>query len=462
MADGLPFAFNPASGIFQSQDIYNRLAQQRLANQLSAEKLTQARMETPFLPQQLQTEESMKKAQLQQALLGVQYYPQKTQAQIDLERAQTQYYKEKPALAGLGDPVAKARFRLQQIGATYGADSQQYKDASGDLDRAIRGQESNIAWHQKLAEYMSKRVSSPLGKVMTEQAQLETGKPLLGVPSEDISERPSAIPEQQIQTAQTTLGTTDPGQKVDQQKINAAAEATKSYPVETKNKQVYPFGTETSAAYTLYTSSLIGNKDNIKKLSYAGQAEQTIVNLKNDLPAMKYYSGVAGGAKYRQDQLTAQTTGQIPPMLSSYERFLTNVGILKAQVTQYYGLSVQPEQTKEIGELANPSSWTTAPDVAEKKFNEFVKTLGQEIAIRRNIVTHPHVLFNPDSDTKAIIDRDKAEAAMAVKPTSPSSQLTSEPLLGKKIRVISPNGKKGTIPEEDLKEALAAGYKKVE
>jgi hypothetical protein len=141
------------------------------------------------------------------------------------------------------------------------------------------------------------------------------------------------------------------------------------------------------------------DKANRSKLLYGTQAERTISNMEADKKAMLYYTGPGGATQLAADTAKA-AAGHTTPMYAAYQRFVTNAGILGPQLLQYYGLGIQKDQRNEISELTNPRSWHDNPRVTAQKWNAFVKTLNQEVGIRRKALVDPSLYYSGEKEGK--------------------------------------------------------------
>lgn len=144
----------------------------------------------------------------------------------------------------------------------------------------------------------------------------------------------------------------------------------------------------------LSTLRQTSDAQNRSKINYGNQAENTIQNMIPDLDTATAYSGPGGWAQFQADQKMFQHIGKAPPRYLAFHRFMANAGILGDQITQYFGKSIMPSAREELDQVVNPKIWIESPEVAKTKFNAFVKTLRQEINIRKDALKNPEVYYS--------------------------------------------------------------------
>jgi len=162
----------------------------------------------------------------------------------------------------------------------------------------------------------------------------------------------------------------------------------------------------------LATLKQTSDTQNRSKIVYGNQADNTINNMIPDLDAMAAYSGPTGSAKLLADRTLFQQTGKPSPQYLAYQRFLANSALLNDQVTQYFGKSIIPSARKELDEITTPRNWIDSPAATKEKFNAFIKTLKQEINIRKDALQNPEAYYSDKSGgPKSYSDKDYADTA---------------------------------------------------
>lgn len=157
---------------------------------------------------------------------------------------------------------------------------------------------------------------------------------------------------------------------------------------------------------------------------FASNIDKTIEGI--DPKDLTQYSGVQGGIKLKADQLQS-ALGKSSPEFGKYNKALTLSNLLAKQVRQFYGDSITPQIQEKLGALTNPTSWQNDPKVALQNFNTFKDILQKETQTYRGAL--------------------KGTGEYKGVPESKSSGTTK----------IYYNGKPHLIPNDKVKDAIAAG-----
>ena len=162
----------------------------------------------------------------------------------------------------------------------------------------------------------------------------------------------------------------------------------------------------------LSTIRQTSDQQNRSKIVYGNQAENTVNNMLPDLDAIAAYSGPAGSAKLLADRNLFQQTGKPSQQYLAYQRFIANSALLNDQVTQYFGKSIVPSAREELDQITTPRNWIDSPAATKEKFNAFIKTLRQEINIRKDALQNPEAYYSDKTKgPKAYSDKDYTDTA---------------------------------------------------
>lgn len=213
-----------------------------------------------------------------------------------------------------------------------------------------------------------------------------------------IPEQPQAQPEGLAQPITTPAGVQIQPQ-AQPLEIPAQAAQPQTQPAAQPQLLTQPDYGQEAAQSGLQILKETSDVQNRNKLLYGTQAERTISNMDADKKAMLYYTGPGGAAQLATDTAKA-AAGTTTPRYAAYQRFVTNAGILGPQLLQYYGLGIQKDQREEVNQLTNPRNWHDNPKVTAQKWNAFVKTLNQEVGIRRKALRDPNLYYKGETEGK--------------------------------------------------------------
>lgn len=302
-------------------------------------------------------------------------------AQRSLIEAQTKKLTrgiEHPELDLTGMPeIVRQRAHVDAIKNAFGEDSPQAMQAQKDLTLTENLLRTKMDYQKQLAAAMPKRFLTAPSKAMMEREAIKGGFAPTGQP----------IGSDRLPPIKPKVSGTPLGAPVVENRLSSMSKD------DLVKAQESPFGSEDSAALTLYLSKQAGLGDNTKKLTYGSLVETTLDLMSPYEYAMGYYSGVGGKAQYAKDVAAAQTTGKLSPQLRDYTKFVEMVtSTFIPQLTQYYGTSVTEQQQKLLREAGNPSTWGKSPEMALTAFHTLRNTLENETQLRRDLVTKPSFL----------------------------------------------------------------------
>lgn len=219
---------------------------------------------------------------------------------------------------------------LESIKQLYGEGSDQYKTALQAFNLSQLGDQSRINYQQALTQTLPLRSLTPTGKSIVEQANVGAG-------------------------------------------LSPTGQAP-SYPL--------PGGAqELSGVYDLLRQKDTTDVDTRKRNLFATNIEKTLEQINpSDLTQ---YAGFTGGL----NKLTQQGLASIGHESEAYDKYqnaLQAVEFLTSQVRQFYGDSIQPSMLERLNKLANPSTWTSNPKLAQSMFDITKTILGTELQTYRD------------------------------------------------------------------------------
>jgi hypothetical protein len=246
--------------------------------------------------------------------------------------------------------VANALY-VEQLRNQYGENDPRYLEAKKSLDLISQSRQSLIGYRDILNQTAGIRYSSPLGKLIAE------GK---GQGAQDILAN---------RNAQNANAPADARYKVGEQYYNAQGDPVdenKGNPKSSEEKQAYEqaIGKQT-------TDAAIRNK-----IPYAENVKITMDNINPD--DLVQFSGLKGHLRLGIETLKA-AAGNPSEEYLAYQTAVTGAQTLKKQLRQFWGDSIQPAATEEIGKLTNPSTWSKNPKVAKQQFEQLKKITNQEL-----------------------------------------------------------------------------------
>lgn len=130
------------------------------------------------------------------------------------------------------------------------------------------------------------------------------------------------------------------------------------------------------------------------KIPYAENVKITMDNINPD--SLVQFSGPKGHLRLGIETLKA-ASGNPSPEFLQYQTAVTGAETLKKQLRQFWGDSIQPAATEQIGKLTNPSHWLKSPEVAKQQFEQLKKITDQEL---QSFTSHGTSPIRLDYDNK--------------------------------------------------------------
>lgn len=274
---------------------------------------------------------AMQAQELQNAILKSKYLEPMTQANIASKNAETEKQNifNKLPFAGKSIPGAGGEaLGLQMIKNEFGENSPVYQNALNSYNLQNDKTNQLMSYQKALQQSLPKRTSTPLAKSAMEQRDIEQG----------------FLPG-------TTLS--GEGEKISPEKQK-----------------------ELEGRFSLKQLKDTTDPKTRERMLYANNIEKTINNI--NPKDLLQYSGPKGFFKYQKDKYSSGLGSKIPEF-ERFEESMTGAKLLGEQVRQFYGTSIQPEVKKDLEKLGDPSFWFRNPEVAEKKYNKYIKILNSEI-----------------------------------------------------------------------------------
>lgn len=119
----------------------------------------------------------------------------------------------------------------------------------------------------------------------------------------------------------------------------------------------------------------ISDSDARKRARFAENMEKTIDSI--DVNALTQYAGLSGGINKKLQQGLA-LFGNENKAYDAYKVAETAAHTLVEQARSFYGSSVQEASMKRLESLANPAGWLNNPKLAKQQLEQFLKILEKE------------------------------------------------------------------------------------
>jgi len=231
-----------------------------------------------------------------------------------------------------------------------------------------------------------------------------------------------------------------------------------------------------------YTNKLIketGTADNMNKILYGSQVQQSIANMLPYEKAMEQYSGGPGQLNLLADKIKSGTFRKDSPQYLAYQGYVSTSTSTAEQLINYWGTSIQPESLKRLTELTNPAAWNRSPAAARASLNGFLQNFNSELNQRKRATIDPNVYLPDGGDS---------DSDLAGTTPQPTMQQSADYLSGKganklansiaaatsksggngaqsqntanMVRIIKPNGEHVMIPSNNLEKAIKLGAKR--
>lgn len=298
--------------------------------------------------------------------------------------------------------VANALY-VEQLKRQFGEQDPRYLEAKKAHDMILSGRESLINYRDVLNQTAGIRATSPLGKLLAE-GRGEGGLDIVG----NNKSAPSGSKY-----------------KVGEQYYNEQGEP------------VYGKKTLTSDEKKAYEQAIAKDTTDAairNKIPYAENVKITLDSINPD--DLVQFSGPKGTINLGIESLKA-AFGAPSENYLAYQKSLTSAQTLKKQLRQFWGDSIQPAATEEIGKLTNPSHWNKNPEVAKQQFEQLKKITEQELAS-----------FTSHGTSPVKLDYNKKTGEFFASEGDKKSSLQE--------KIESSSNKKSSVSEEDKKYAEAA------
>ena len=366
----IPFAPPPSTNILGTAlgviGGIQGLRQRQLANKL-------AQMQQQYYPQEQQALLTSREAQAKQAQLEQQFYPQQQESILALRKAQTarQQQLAQTPFAGQMLPGAAGQIQaLQILAKNYGVDSEQYKMALAAHNADLNMKDAKARYYGANTQYKNLTPTQKLLLAQHENSQAESG----GQGSEPGS--PMTYQPQQNSVLQAAL----------QKRVSDAP---------TRQRAIA-------------SGEIL---DTLNKVNFTPIAQ---------------YTGVAGNARLKADQLAVSAGAKPSPQYAAYQNFVKSESkLIGDSVRQALATSVRSDYVKTmLMPLADPTSnvWGNDPALAIQRFNFF-----------RNWVQHYHDVYRHATNygvTEYGVQRKRVlQTLKAEEPKTNLSKLSDDQLL---------------------------------
>lgn len=184
-----------------------------------------------------------------------------------------------------------------------------------------------------------------------------------------------------------------------------------------------------------------------QQMTYENSAENMLGQIAPDLPEITKYAGLAGHAGMTADKYASAFGLKTDPTYSKFVNFSeTQAPIIANELRRAFGGQATDSEREIMDNLANPVYWNKSPQIAMGQMQTLFDTLR--------------------ANAQAITQPKNANLAQAIGSISsplkvPNIATTLNPN-SNRIRVMSPDGKIGSISKNNLNDALSAGYKQVQ
>jgi len=262
--------------------------------------------------------------------------------------------------------VANAIY-VEQLKNQYGENDPRYIQAKAAHDMALQGHQSLMDYRNILNQTAGFRSTSPLGKEIAEgkgQGALDILKNIRRGPIPPMPSSPSDT------TANNLAISPD---NIEQLQSSGMADNNARTPEE---REAYErkINKETSDAQTRTKLNLATNLDKTRKA----------INSED----LTRYSGLPGIGKYIYESGKA-LSGNPSEEFINHQKAITAASLMRDQMRQFYGDSIQPKALERLDELTRPSTWYRDPKVAEARWDQLNKILDTETETYRNKGTSP-------------------------------------------------------------------------
>ena len=377
------------------------------------QKLAQEQLKTQIMQPQAQYAPQMTLAELLKSQAEAPHVQAETQellqGKIPFERAHAAYESARidPFASPEGMPeLMKAEMFYNHAKNQYGEDHPITKEALNNYRLLQQQATATSTWHQQLAESMGFRALPTAAKEVLNTQQAQAGfqpSALNNVPTGRIDQGAfSASPTGSIDlnrpfgqpmtggVQQAQQPSASPGIPTLNDLTNPSTQA--QVAPQAAARQVAGQDKMSANQVADYmTNALLkstNTSQNLNKIQFGSQVEQTLANMLPYEPAMEYYTGIEGRGKLLADKLKS-ASGVTTPEYAAYQAYRTHAETAAAGIRQYWGDSIQPSVKESINDLTNPSSWDKGPDAVRAKLNSVITNFNSELEQRRKMAQGP-------------------------------------------------------------------------
>jgi hypothetical protein len=312
--------------------------------------------------------------------------------------------------------VANALY-VEQLRKQYGDKDPRYLEAKRAHEMVLQARQSLIGYRDVLNQTAGIRATSPLGRLIAEgkgQGAIDIlkGQGQGGAQTSQGQQGAHATPQVQGgQQGSQAVAPNAPGVPKDarykegEQYYNSEGDPVYADDeTETKNKtDTNPRTSEERRAYEKAIAKQTTDAAVRNKIPYAENVKITMDSI--DPKILTQFSGLKGHFKLAKE-LWNMSKGNPSPEYLEYQKNVTSADTLKKQLRQFWGESIQPSATEQIGKLTNPSTWLKDPAVAEQQFNQLKKITEQEL---KSFTAHGTSPIKLDYDEKKGFYTDEEE-----------------------------------------------------
>lgn len=265
--------------------------------------------------------------------------------------------------------VANAMY-VEQLRQLYGDNDPRYIQAKAAHDLALKQGESLIDYRDILNQTAGIRATSPLGKIIAE------GK---GRGAQDILNRRNQG------AAHPGVGDNS-GYEYDQNGNNVVGSAADVAAAGGNAPDNNPRTPDEREAYMREINKKTSDAQTRNKLNFATNLDKTRNSINQE--DLTRYSGLKGTGTWLKDAKDA-LLGKPSDQWIAHNNAVTSASLMRDQMRQFYGDSIQPKALKRLDELTNPSTWYKDPKVAQAQWQQLNKVLDVETETYRNKGTSP-------------------------------------------------------------------------
>jgi hypothetical protein len=273
--------------------------------------------------------------------------------------------------------VANALY-VEQLRKQFGDNDPRYLEAKRAHEMVLQARQSLIGYRDVLNQTAGIRATSPLGKLIAEGKGNGAIDILKGQGGTQQGQQAAPQVQGGQQGSQNVTPNTPGVPKGARYKEGEQYYNEQGDPVyeEEKPTDTNPRTPDERKAYEAAIAKQTTDAAVRNKIPYAENVKITMDSI--DPKILTQFSGIKGHFKLAKEMWNA-SKGNPSPEYLEYQKNVTSADTLKKQLRQFWGDSIQPTATEQIGKLTNPSTWLKDPAVAEQQFNQLKKITDQEL-----------------------------------------------------------------------------------